>query len=84
MAAMTTSYDAIPSPALRYGPTSSERWFARAAQAYEIGEPPSLTSDAPLYAPILEHRTRASSGDVLVAWVAALALGIASLAVLAS
>lgn len=83
MTAMTTSYDAMPSRALRYGPASSARWFARAAQAYEIGEPPSLASDAPLYAPILEHRTRASSGDVLAAWIAALALGFLFLAVLA-
>ena len=81
---MTTCYDAIPPQARRYGPASSARWYVRAAQAYEFGEPPSLASDAPLYAPILEHRTRASSGDVLVAWIAALALGIACLAGLAS
>jgi len=79
---MTTRSDAIPCRALAHGPTSSARWFARAAQAYETGEPPSFASDAPLYAPILEHRTRASSGDVLVAWIAA-ALPIACLAVLA-
>jgi len=67
-----------------FGVGTEEAGSLRIADVRAGGRGAIATSQAALYAPHNEHRTRASNGDVAVAWLAVLPLGAALLLTLVS